>query len=388
MKLKIAVLLIFVFVKTNFSQSINPIIENQINQTNLDSLISYVRILTGEDSTSVTQPRGDAAADYIKQKLESFGLEVHDQRYSQNGRNIFAIQEGITFPVKQYICCAHYDAKTDYCADDNASGVAAVLESARILSKYLFDYTIIYAFWDEEEIGSTGSFYYASQADSNNVDIQGVINLDMIGWDGDNDSLMEVHARNIGNSNALANVVIKVDSLYGISVNPTINFPGNINSDHSSFWWYGYGAICLSESYGDDFNPYYHSAEDRIDKFNLAYFHNIVKLAVASIATAAENPGISSIEKEKTIPESFKVLNYPNPFNNTTIIHYEILHDGITSVSLYNSIGQKIKELVSGYQKAGSYNLQFNAKQMSSGVYFVVLKSYGQIMSHKIVLMK
>ncbi len=194
----------------------DPIVAEIINQTNLDSLVSFVRILSGEDSVWIGNTRvliqnrgssgGDLAADYLIQKLESYNLEVYDQVYSSTGRNVYAVQEGYLYPEKQYIICAHYDAVDVYCADDNASGVAAVIEAARILSKYDFKYTLIYALWDEEEIGLVGSNYYASQASSNQDEIQGVLNMDMLAWDGNNDGLLDIHTQNAGNSNDIANL--------------------------------------------------------------------------------------------------------------------------------------------------------------------------------------
>jgi len=277
----------------------DPIVADIINQTNLDSLVSYVRILSGEDSVWVGNTKvliqnrgsngGDLAADYLIQKLESYNLEVYDQVYSSTGRNVYAIQEGYLYPEKQYIICAHYDAVDVYCADDNASGVAAIVEAARILSKYDFKYTIIYALWDEEEAGLVGSTYYASQASSNQDDIQGVLNMDMLAWDGNNDNLLDIHSQNTANSNELANLMIVVNSLYGLSLNPIIYNPGTLQSDHSSFWNHGYGAILLIEAYyGGDLNPYYHTVNDRIDKFNLPYFHNLSKLAIGTASTLAE----------------------------------------------------------------------------------------------------
>ena len=105
-----------------------------------------------------------------------------------------------------FILCAHYDAVDFYCADDNASGVTAVLEAARILSEYQFNYTIVYALWDEEESGKHGSYYYATMADSNDLDIQGVLNLEMFGWDEDGDGLIDIHTNDIANSVSLANI--------------------------------------------------------------------------------------------------------------------------------------------------------------------------------------
>ena len=172
MKLFIYLIIFLTSFSTIHSQTYNLFIEELISQTNLDSLVSFVRILSGEDSViiggtkvvihhRISNNNNDLAADYIKQKLEGYGLDTYDQVYSTHGRNIYAIQPGILYPDEQYIICAHYDAVDFYCADDDASGVAAVLEAARILSNYELDYTLIYALWDEEEIGLIGSGYYA-----------------------------------------------------------------------------------------------------------------------------------------------------------------------------------------------------------------------------------
>jgi hypothetical protein len=260
-----------------------------------------VRILSGEDSVWVGSSEvriqhrisdlgNDLAADYIKQQLKTYNLTVSDQIYSASGRNIYAIQPGLIYPEKQYIICAHYDAVDNYCADDNASGVAAVLEAARILSQYYFKYTLVYALWDEEEIGFLGSQYFASQAHSNQADIMGVVNIDMIGWDGNEDGLFDIHTNNIANSNSIANTLIVVDALYNISLEPVIYNPGTWQSDHDSFWGYDYGAVMLIEAfYGEDLNPYYHSSEDRINKFDLAYFQNLTRLTIGAITTLIES---------------------------------------------------------------------------------------------------
>ncbi|MBN2366251.1 MAG: hypothetical protein JXL67_08780, partial [Calditrichaeota bacterium] len=119
------------------AQTPDPFVQDIINQTNLDSLISYVRILSGEDSVTIRGNRvlitnrtsstiqQDWAADYVKQKLRSFQLDVLDQYFGTNGRNIFAVQPGLIHTSQRYIICAHYDGVTSYCADDNASGTAA-----------------------------------------------------------------------------------------------------------------------------------------------------------------------------------------------------------------------------------------------------------------------
>ncbi len=303
----------------------DPVVGEIIDRTNLDSLIAYVRILSGEDSVWIngskvrienrkSDPGNNLAADYIKNKLDSYELEVYDQSYSEEGRNIYAVQPGILHPEEEYIICAHYDAVDDYCADDNASGVAAVLEAARLLSQYNINYTLIYAFWDQEEIGTVGSRYYASQAMNDQAEIRGVLNLDMLGWDSNDDGLVDIHSDDVADSDSLANLLLINNSLYEINLNPVIYNPGTGASDHSSFWLNEYGAILLIEAYyGEDMNPYYHSNEDRIDKFNLPYFHNLSKLAVGSIASMVQcimdtipSPPVISVT-----PDTFNITMKP-----------------------------------------------------------------------------
>lgn len=400
MKFKIIVVFQIVFSSFAFSQNFSTFVQDLINQTDLDSLVSYVGILSGEDSVIIADSivliehrissRGnDLAAEYVKQKLESFGLETNDQQYSEKGRNIYSIQKGTIYPKKYFILCAHYDAVANHCADDNASGVAGVLEAARILSDYQFNYSIIYALWDEEESGLNGSGYFAAQADSFDMNILGVVNMDMIGWDDDEDGLIEIHTREKSNSVSLAELLIAVDSIYNLPLIPQIINPGAGASDHSRFWYHDYSAVLMIEAYySGDFNQYYHSDQDRIDKFNLTFFHNAVRLGLGSIATLALENTLSSIISENVLPDLYYIYNYPNPFNSSTIIQYEIPGDNYITMELYNSIGEKVKILFSGYHTGGKYEYNFNSNNLTSGIYFIVLRSSNYTLNHKIVLLK
>ena len=399
MKIKLIIPLQFLFYSFCFGQSYDPFIEELMNRTNLDSLVSYVRILSGEDSViigdstvliarRVSSTGNDLAAEYIKEKLETYGLEIYDQQYSSQGRNIYAIQWGTTYPEEYFIYCAHYDAVTYFCADDNASGVAGVLEAARILSDYQFNYSIIYALWDEEEIGLVGSNFFAAQADSNNMIIKGVVNYEMSGYDSNDDGLMDIHTRPISNSVLLSNFLFAIDSIYNLPLQLVIYNPGTTASDHNSFWQKNYSAICFSEAYyGGDFNPYYHSAQDRIDKFNLNYFHNVSKLGIGSIAALTENI-LVSVPDGENLPSSISINNFPNPFNSSTVIRFIIPEESNISLDFYNSIGEKIKNLSDGFKRAGEYEVYLNASSLTSGVYFIVLRTSEHYFSHKILLLK
>ena len=63
----------------------------------------------------------------------------------------------------------------------------------------------------------------------------------------------------------------------------------------------------------------------------------------------------------KILPIKFNLTNFPNPFNNSTTIQYEIPGSHYVSINLFNNLGQLIAQLVDGYKKAGNYEVQFNA---------------------------
>lgn len=305
--------LLILFTSQTILHSQSPTVQAIINQTNIDSLLFFVEELSGEVQTIIggspytivsrnkNQPSNDKAADYIKQKLNSYGLVTFDQNFSSTGRNVYGVQLGTLYPNKKYIICAHYDdmpsGSTAPGADDNASGTAAVLEAARIFTQYNSDYTIIYALWDEEEQGLLGSSYYAQQAANAGDSIVGVINMDMIAYDSDNDSVGEIHIRNYGNSNSLKDIMVQVNTTYNIGVTPSIINPGTTASDQASFWNNGYGALLLIEEYyGGDFNAYYHSVNDLITHFNQPYYQKMSRLSLGTVATLAQLTDIVPVE--------------------------------------------------------------------------------------------
>jgi hypothetical protein len=381
----------------SFSQTYNEDVEYIINEVNQDSLIFYLRNLSGEDSVMIDGEKtiiehrvsnwgNNLAASYLKQTFEGFGLTTYEQVYSGSGKNIYAVQEGLLYPDEYYMICAHYDAVDYYCADDNASGSTAVLESARIFSDLQFDYSIIYALWDEEEIGLIGSDYYASQAASNGDIIHGVINMDMIAWDGDGDMAAEIHTSFQANSTDLSDYIVEIKNIYELPVTTNIQLPGTSASDHSRFWNNGYAAVLMIEEYfGGDFNPYYHSELDRIGILQMTYFHEMSKLCIGSLASMA-GPVISTSIESSDFIAGIRLMNYPNPFSNQTNISYTLPGESFVKISIVNSVGKEIAILDEGYRPGGEHQLKLNAASFQSGFYFLCVKTAEGLYTHKLVI--
>ena len=80
--------------------------------------------------------------------------------------------------------------------------------------------------------------------------------------------------------------------------------------------------------------------------------------------------------------------NYPNPFNPTTQISYQITKDGFVNLTVYNTLGEVVEELINKYQKKGKYSVEFNANGLSSGVYFYKIVSGNFTKVNKMLLLK
>lgn len=86
---------------------------------------------------------------------------------------------------------------------------------------------------------------------------------------------------------------------------------------------------------------------------------------------------------------SFKLdQNYPNPFNPTTTIKYTIGINGKVQLIVYDLLGREVDVLVNDYQSKGNYNIIFDATNLSSGVYYYILKSGSLVESKKLILIK
>lgn len=288
----------FLLVFSIFSvlQVASQTVTDLMNSVNQDTLVKVIREFSGEDATVVNgnpvtilnreSNANDVAADYLVERLSSLSnITVSDIAYSINGRNIVATQLGKTNPNDIYIICAHYDTVNNYCADDNASGTAAILEVARILSTQCFDNTIIYAFWDEEEQGLLGAANYAAAASTNGDNILGVYNIDMMAYDGDGDNVFDIDVRNIAGSIALKDDLLAVLASSSLNLNVNVVDPGTPLSDHKPFWDQGYSAMLVGESWANnDQTPNYHTANDRFVDLDMDYFTDLTKLAAAFIA--------------------------------------------------------------------------------------------------------
>ncbi len=184
-------------------------------------------------------------------------------------------------------------------ADDNATGIATLMEAARIFKDQPFKRTIKIIFFSGEERGLHGSLAYTAMHADEMADIVGVLNLDMFGYDADNDRCFELHVGGLKESNLLGVCVTDIIDGYDLNLSYDYLTQSALSaSDHSSFWRADVGAVLVLENFvtqdehlgcGElDKNPNYHTSGDLVSEINVETAFDIAQAALLTIATIAE----------------------------------------------------------------------------------------------------
>lgn len=311
-------------------------IQDELDQA---SWVNWIQLLSGEKpvemngETYTIETRfvanlfnGDPDArafEFVADQLRQWGYEdgvtLFEEGYvpdldndtETEWQNLVAVIPG-TDPVwreQEILLTAHLDSITGEDptenapgADDNATGVATLMEAARVLRAYSFKRTIKIVFFTGEELGLHGSQAYVAQHEDELKHIVGVINLDMFGYDADNDRCFEIHAGLLKESNLIGGCLVDLLAAYDFNLNFDYLTENAIGaSDHSTFWRKGVGAIEILENFsthdfedgcsGTDRNPNYHTEGDLVSAINPDTAHAIASAAILTAATLAEPVG-------------------------------------------------------------------------------------------------
>jgi hypothetical protein len=252
-------------------------------------------------------PDHDPCRDNIEATLASFGLEVYlDPFEYQNDTwyNVVAIQEGAVTPERQYIITGHFDSVGNPGADDDASGVAAVMEIARVFSQFRFESTILYIAWDREEAGLIGSRDYVPRHLDD--DIRGMISMDMIAYNQANER-GDIYGR--AASDPIKQALAAALTEYG-TLNTLIFGPLD-RSDHAPFEGAGFQACLLIEGMGPDSNPCYHQACDNVDNPGYIDYEYVTKMTRGVAGWLAEQAGLMSLPLRFSYPDRLPERIHP-----------------------------------------------------------------------------
>jgi hypothetical protein len=252
---------------------------------------AHEKALFAFDSKHITRPGNRLASEYLFNAYKSFGYAPEYQWFSPRnalgGRtaNVIATLKGTVNPELVYVVSSHYDSvAVGPGADDDTSGTAALLETARALAGHPMPATIVFASFTGEEAGLLGSREFVRLAVANNVRIVGALNNDMIGWANDhrldntirysNPGIRDIqHAAAMQFSN-----LITYDALY-------------YKSTDAAAYYEAYGDIVGGiGSYPVLGNPHYHQSHDLLDGMNHQLIAEVAKTTAATLMLLASSP--------------------------------------------------------------------------------------------------
>ena len=335
----------------------SPTIRNLMNAVSADSIKATIEHLSSYHNRRCDSRFIYDVQDWLVARYDGmYGIDtvmLHDFKIDKPGfpeetaDNVLAIQWGTTTPQEFVVCGAHYDSWNNDGedpdtirspgADDNASGVAGIIETARILSHYTFDRSIIYGNWCAEEIGLVGSAAYAHDCAEQDMDIVGYFNLDMTGYLAEGSDI-HVNIMFTTRDSLLGRYFINLSRVYYPDMRIWQDWLQWGDSDYSSFNRNGYAAVHPFEDVRES-SPYIHSRNDilGLSVNNLEQCKRFTELNLAAVATVAGINGTAVAENE--LPQ---VTLYPNPAKESVNI---LAEDGIQQVVVYNVTGQQIEAL-------------------------------------------
>jgi len=248
-------------------------------------------------------------AGYVHTQLDALGLSVQEDPVTYSGAtfpNVIGTLQGTVCPGVSFVVGAHYDSVGGTPgADDNASGVAAMLEIARLLSVQSFQPSIQFVSFSFEEDGLIGSRQMAVEAGAAGRDIAGVLVLDMIGYTCDEPGCQTyppgVSGPDVGNfisvvGNTASAPLLQTFTEASASAVPALpvsplEVPGNggsttRGSDHAPFWDQGYAALLVIETVYLR-NPNYHHPSDTLSTLDLSFAADVANATLAALVAAA-----------------------------------------------------------------------------------------------------
>ncbi|MCQ2320036.1 MAG: M20/M25/M40 family metallo-hydrolase [Bacteroidales bacterium] len=369
----------------------NPQIRALMDKVSIDSLTTTIEHLSSYHTRRYDSQMIYEVQDWLFDTYQSIGLDSvyrHDFKLqnlsiTETGDNIIGIQWGTKYPNEFVVCGAHYDSynwdgydpDTIFApgADDNATGCAGILETAKILSRCSFDRSILYCAWCAEECGLLGSAAFAKDCAEQRMDIVGYFNMDMNGYL-EEGSDIHVHLMYTTQDSTFADYFYGFCHAYYPEMPIRQAWLEGGDSDYSSFNRNGYPALHPFEDVHAS-SPFIHSRLDvmGLSVNNMEQSKRFAELNLGAVATLA---GINNAAVEETVVQEITV--FPNPASDRINIKAE----GLQNVTVYDMMGQKIV-----FCPASSDDFAMDVNGFKSGLYlFAVQLKNGQTATQSVII--
>ncbi len=294
---------------------IADVVRKVVAKASVDRVFGYEEKLFSFDSKHITRPGNKLASQYLFDTYKSFGYQPEFQwfagRNALGGQtaNVIATLKGTVNPELIYVVSSHYDSvAVGPGADDDSSGTAALLETARIMAEHPQPATIVFASFTGEEAGLLGSREYVKRAVEGKLRIVGALNNDMVGWAND---------QRLDNTIRYSNVGIR-----DVQHAAAMQFTNLITYD--ALYYKSTDAAAYYEAYGDIVggigsypvlgNPHYHQSHDVLETINHQLVTEVAKTTAATLMLLAGSPSrLTGLKAERSADGTVSLSWTPSP---------------------------------------------------------------------------
>jgi aminopeptidase YwaD len=266
-----------------------------------------LQMIVGERSPFSGAPKLAAVERFIKAEFENYGLEVEGDSFLYSGETFHNLVARVGPPGSGpvIILGAHFDSVVGTPgADDNASGVAVLLETARLLSRLNLATQVLFCAFNLEELNMIGSAAFAQKLKAAGMKVAAMISLEMLGYTDSRPGSQKLPVGLsrfypdrgdfigvVGNwqSNALLHKFAAGMQQVSTLRVETLSVPGKGAlipavrlSDHAPFWDLGYPALMITDT---SFyrNPHYHGATDTIETLDIDFMAKVCEGVVRGV---------------------------------------------------------------------------------------------------------
>ena len=379
-------------------------LQNILSQISTDSVYATVQDLQNFGSRLAVQnennPDGNRdVADYIVRRLENYGISTSIDSFDIHGGVIYGMWINQWFynvkgvlptdnPIDDSIILvgAHMDAiafnNGSYSsvaaqvpgADDNASGVAVMLELARIIhvNNFQFRRDIHFMAFDVEELGLVGSGHDAQKRSEAGEKIALMMNNDMVSnqpEDEDWKLTFRWYDNAVDVANRAAAICEQYTNLEPVILPETENWELATRSDSYSYYRAGYRSIFAHEY---TFSSSYHTQQDVTDSCNYPYLAEVARYNMAMLTAYADPTYGVGVEEHPVVTTTHV---YPNPTSGKITLQFQLDQDSPVNISVLDLSGRTLLHYDNGIQSTGICHLELDLSDLSAGLYLCQIRT-------------
>mgnify|MGYP000598206206 CR=1 FL=1 len=391
MKTKNALLLLVLVANLSFSQTFIQQYQDIVNQASQTNITNYLTEFEAFGVKRRGTPALENTYNWLRNKYLSYGYtagQLQEDTFTNGAftcKNLILTKVGTVYPNTYVIVCGHYDSVSGSGTNDNGSGIATILEVARLLQNVPTEYSIKFINFSGEEDGLLGSQHYVNtivNGTTPKMSIKLVFNIDEVGGRADmiNDTI--TCERDTGSptsnnaaSNTVTNELINCVQLYS-PLNTFLSYA--YASDYMPF---EDNNEIITGFFEKNQTPHRHTATDLLINMDPVYVYNIAKAATGAMLHFAK--ASTTALDLNDLNDTHQVSFFPSPTKDVLNINLGNLNDTQYSFSLIDLQGKIVfKKHIENAHLVESVSLD----GLSKGMYLAVMQTSTKRITKKILV--